>query len=210
MIELKNVTKEFNKIKVVNNINMKLEEGNIYGLYGRNGSGKSVLLKLICGFYIPTSGEVLFDNVNYNLTNAFPPSLGALIENPSFFSDLTGFDNLKLLAEIQKKITVEDINNTLKIVNLYDEKDKKYAKYSLGMKQKLGIAQAIMEDNKVIILDEPFNGIEEDTVTKLISYLKQEVKKGKIIIISTHIKEDLAKLTDKIFYMDNGELKNNA
>lgn len=210
MIELKNVTKEFNKIKVVNNINMKLEEGNIYGLYGRNGSGKSVLLKLICGFYIPTSGEVLFDNVNYNLTNAFPPSLGALIENPSFFSDLTGFDNLKLLAEIQKKITVEDINNTLKIVNLYDEKDKKYAKYSLGMKQKLGIAQAIMEDNKVIILDEPFNGIEEATVTKLISYLKQEVKKGKIIIISTHIKEDLAKLTDKIFYMDNGELKNNA
>lgn len=205
MIELKNVTKKFDSNDVVKNVNLKFETGNIYGFYGRNGSGKSVLMKLIAGLYVPIEGEVLYDGKNYNNVLEFPPSLRALIEKPNFFPDLTGYQNLELLAKIQNKIGKDEILKALEIVNLKDEKDKKYSKYSLGMKQKLGIAQAIMENSEIILLDEPFNGIEEVTVTKLIEYLKT-IKKDKIIIFSTHIREDLDNLTDKVYICENGNL----
>lgn len=201
-IELKN----FDKNKVIDNINITFTEGNIYGLYGRNGSGKSVIMKLICGFLIPTEGQILFDGIDFNANDEYPNSLRAVIERPSFFPNLTGYENLKLLAEIQNKISDKEIIESLKIVNLINEKDKKFSKYSLGMKQKLAIAQAIMEDPKIIILDEPFNGIEEKTVSKLIKYLKEEKQKGKIIIFSTHIKEDLDNLADKIYKIENGSI----
>ena len=205
MIELKNVTKKFDSNDVVKNVNLKFETGNIYGFYGRNGSGKSVLMKLIAGLYVPIEGEVLYDGKNYNNVLEFPPSLRALIEKPNFFPDLTGYQNLELLAKIQNKIGKDEILKALEIVNLKDEKDKKYSKYSLGMKQKLGIAQAIMENPEIILLDEPFNGIEEVTVTKLIEYFKT-IKKDKIIIFSTHIREDLDNLTDKVYICENGNL----
>lgn len=205
MIELKNVTKKFDSNDVVKNVSLKFETGNIYGFYGRNGSGKSVLMKLIAGLYVPTEGEVLYDGKNYNNVLEFPPSLRALIEKPNFFPDLTGYQNLELLAKIQNKIGKDEILKALEIVNLKDEKDKKYSKYSLGMKQKLGIAQAIMENPEIILLDEPFNGIEEVTVTKLIEYFKT-IKKDKIIIFSTHIREDLDNLTDKVYICENGNL----
>ncbi len=205
MIELKNVTKKFDSNDVVKNVNLKFETGNIYGFYGRNGSGKSVLMKLIAGLYVPTEGEVLYDGKNYNNVLEFPPSLRALIEKPNFFPDLTGYQNLELLAKIQNKIGKDEILKALEFVNLKNEKDKKYSKYSLGMKQKLGIAQAIMENPEIILLDEPFNGIEEVTVTKLIEYFKT-IKKDKIIIFSTHIREDLDNLTDKVYICENGNL----
>lgn len=205
-IELKNLSKNFDKNKVIDNINITFTEGNIYGLYGRNGSGKSVIMKLICGFLIPTEGQILFDGIDFNANDEYPNSLRAVIERPSFFPNLTGYENLKLLAEIQNKISDKEIIESLKIVNLINEKDKKFSKYSLGMKQKLAIAQAIMEDPKIIILDEPFNGIEEKTVSKLIKYLKEEKQKGKIIIFSTHIKEDLDNLVDKIYKIENGSI----
>lgn len=205
-IELKNLSKNFDKNKVIDNINITFTEGNIYGLYGRNGSGKSVIMKLICGFLIPTEGQILFDGIDFNANDEYPNSLRAVIERPSFFPNLTGYENLKLLAEIQNKISDKEIIESLKIVNLINEKDKKFSKYSLGMKQKLAIAQAIMEDPKIIILDEPFNGIEEKTVSKLIKYLKEEKQKGKIIIFSTHIKEDLDNLADKIYKIENGSI----
>lgn len=205
-IELKNLSKNFDKNKVIDNINITFTEGNIYGLYGRNGSGKSVIMKLICGFLIPTEGQILFDGIDFNANDEYPNSLRAVIERPSFFPNLTGYENLKLLAEIQNKISDKEIIESLKIVNLINEKDKKFSKYSLGMKQKLAIAQAIMEDPKIIILDEPFNGIEEKTVSKLIKYLKEEKQKGKIIIFSTHIKEDLNNLADKIYKIENGSI----
>lgn len=160
-IELKNVTKEFDKVEIIKNISLEFETGKIYGLYGRNGSGKSVLMKLICGFLIPTKGKVLINGKDFNAKNEYPDNLRAVIEKPSFFPELTGFENLKLLAKIQNKINDEEIIKALDLVNLIDEKDKKYSKYSLGMKQKLAIAQAIMEDPSILILDEPFNGIEE-------------------------------------------------
>lgn len=133
-IELKNVTKKFDKIEVIKNTNIVFESGHIYGLHGRNGSGKSVLMKLICGFYMPTTGEILFDNVNFNAKNEYPKDLRAVIEKPTFFPDLTGYENLKVLARIQNKITDKEILESLETVNLIHEKDKKYSKYSLGMK----------------------------------------------------------------------------
>lgn len=208
-IELKNVTKEFDKVEIIKNISLKFETGKIYGLYGRNGSGKSVLMKLICGFLIPTKGKVLINGKDFNAKNEYPDNLRAVIEKPSFFPELTGFENLKLLAKIQNKISDEEIIKALDLVNLIDEKNKKYSKYSLGMKQKLAIAQAIMEDPSILILDEPFNGIEEKSVEKITKFLKEEAKNGKTIIFSTHIKEDLENLADIIYKIDNGTIYEN-
>ena len=205
-LELINVNKNFKKIPIIKNVSYTFTSGKIYGLFGRNGSGKSVLLKLICGFYMPTSGSILFDGKDYNKTLEYPKNLSALIENPNFFPDLTGYENLKLLAKIQNKIGDKEIKETFDVVNLLPDMNKKYRKYSLGMKQKLGIAQAIMEDNDIIILDEPFNGIEENSVQKIMNYLLK-IKKNKIIIISSHIKEDLIKLTDELIMMDDGNLE---
>ena len=205
-IEFKNVTKKFKDIIILNNINLTFESGNIYGLFGRNGSGKSVFLKLLCGFYTPSEGEILYNGENLNKKLEFPPNTRALIEKPNFFPDLTGFENLKFLAEIQNKITDKEINDILEFLGLEKDKNKRYSKYSLGMKQKLGIAQVLMENPDVIVLDEPFNGVENVTVLKIIDYLKEEAKKGKLIFISTHIMEDLEKLTDKIYYFDNGAI----
>lgn len=206
-IKVENLSKSFKKNIVLKDVNLLMTSGKIYGLSGRNGSGKSVLLKLICGLYKPTSGKVLFDGIEYNSNDVYVPNLRALIEKPSFFPNLSGFENLKLFANIQHKIFDDEINNALKVVNLYEEKDKKYSEYSLGMKQKLGIAQVIMENPQIMILDEPFNGIENDTVKKISKYLLQEKKKDKLIIVSTHIKEDLDNLSDEIYSFDNGTVK---
>lgn len=199
-IEIKNLCKQFRKNMVLKDINMELTNGHIYGLNGRNGSGKSVFLKVVCGLYKPTTGEVLFDGKSYNKNNLYVPNMRALIEKPNFFPELTGYENLELLAKIQNKIGKEEIEEALKKVNLYEEKDKKYREYSLGMKQKLGIAQVLMEDPEIMILDEPFNGIEENSVKEISELLKEERKNGKLIMISTHIKEDLDNLSDVIYH----------
>lgn len=206
-IELKNVTKVFDNVEIIKDVSVIFEGGNIYGLHGRNGSGKSVLMKLICGLYEPTKGEILYNDINLNAKGLYPESLRASIEKPSFYPDLTGFENLKELAKIQNKITDEDILKSLEIVNLTTEKEKKYSKYSLGMKQKLAIAQAIMEHPNILILDEPFNGIEDNSIEKIINYLKEEAASGKLIIFSTHIKDDLNSLATVIYHLDNGTLK---
>ena len=202
-IKVENLTKEFKDSLILNDINLEFQEGKVYGLVGPNGSGKSVLLKIICAFYMPTQGKVLIDGVNYNDGNNYPPNLRALIDKPSFIPDLSGFENLKLLAKIQNLINDDDIINTLKIVNLYEEKDKKFYKYSMGMKQKLGIASVLMEDPKIMILDEPFNGIDDKSKSKLFEYLAK-IKKNKIIIISSHIVEEIQKVCDEVYYFENG------
>ena len=166
-LEIKNLTKKFKEIKVLDDVSLTLESGKIYGLVGRNGSGKSVLLKIICGFYYPTSGEVLLDGNNYIDKNEFPLNTRALIEKPNFLPDLTGYENLELLASIQNKIGKREILDILDKVHLKNEMNKKYGKYSLGMKQKLGIAQVLMEDPDFILLDEPFNGVEDSTVDEI-------------------------------------------
>lgn len=205
-IELKDVSKSYKNVTILHDINAIFESGKIYGFIGRNGSGKSVLLKMICSFYTPTTGEILFDGVNIIKDKKFPPSTRALIEKPNFIPDLTGYENLELLADIQKKIGKDEILKAMDDVNLSSEKDKKYSKYSLGMKQKLGIAQVIMEDPQIMILDEPFNGIEEKTAKKLRELLKELVTKDKIIIIASHIKEDIEELCDVIYRFDDGKM----
>lgn len=203
-IEIKNITKEFKDIKVLESVNMTLEEGKIYGFVGHNGSGKSVLLKIICAFYEPTSGEVLFDGRNIIKENAYPPETRALIEKPNFLPDLTGKENLELLARIQNKIGEKEIEDTLRKVGLEKNANKLFYKYSLGMKQKLGIAQVLMEDPKVMILDEPFNGLDEESAKNIRSILLEEKKKGKLIILATHIKEDVSVLCDEVYKFNDG------
>ena len=206
-IEVKNLSKEFKKILILDNISVTFEKGKIYGLIGRNGSGKSVFLKILCALYEPTNGEVLYDETNIFKEEKIPSNTRALIESPNFIEELTGYENLEMLANIQNKIGRHEIEEALRKVNLYEEKDKKYSKYSLGMKQKLGIAQVLMEDPEVMILDEPFNGIEEETAVKLRGILKEERKKGKIIILASHIKEDIENLADVIYKFDGGKIK---
>lgn len=206
-IEIKKVSKKFKDIKVLKNVSMTLESGHIYGFTGHNGSGKTVLLKLICAFLEPTTGEILFDGKNVIKENSFPPSTRALIEKPNFLSDLTGHENLELLARIQNIIGEKEIEDTLKKVGLEEDKEKLYYKYSLGMKQKLGIAQVLMEDPEILILDEPFNGLDENSIKNIRKILLKEKEKGKLIILATHNKEDIKVLCDEIYKFNDGTVK---
>lgn len=203
-IEVKNLSKELDKNEILTDINLTMESGKIYGLVGRNGSGKSVLLKCICGFLPPTRGKILVDKEDIFEKGKFPDSIAEMVEHPKYLPDLSAYDNLELIASIKKVATEEDIENALKIVNLENNK-KQFKKFSLGMKQKLGIAQVIMENPKIMIFDEPFNGIEDSTAEKIREYLKKN-KKNKIIIIATHIKEDIESLCDEIIEIKNGTI----
>ena len=205
-IKLENVSKRFKNENVLKGISYSFESGKIYSIVGRNGSGKSVLLKIIAGLYLQDKGNVLFDNKNYNMINEIPDNLGIVIEQPSFINDLTGLENLKLLASIRNVATERDIVESLETVNLKDDMNKKYSKYSLGMRQKLSIAQAIMEHQKVILLDEPFNGIDRQSVVAIKEYLKRVKNEDKLIIITTHIMDDVVDLSDVMLYIEDGML----
>jgi ABC-2 type transport system ATP-binding protein len=207
-IEVKNVCKSFKIKKVINNVNITFESGKTYGIVGKKGSGKSVFLKILCSFYIPDSGTITQDGYDYINNNEFPKDTRALIERPDFISDLTGFQNLKLIAQIQNKITDKKILETIEKVNLIEEKDKYYYQYSFGEKQKLGIAQVLMENPRFIILDEPFIGIDSASVLKIKQIIK-ELKKDRIIIITSHIEEDILELADEVYEFNAGELLKN-
>lgn len=205
-LEIKNLCKTFDNNQVLNDINLEMNSGHIYGFIGRNGSGKSVLLKIICGFYMPTSGMVLQDGVDYGKEGRFPENTRALIEKPKFIPDLTGYENLELLASIQNKIGKEEIIDIMEKLNLKNEMNKNFSKYSLGTKQKLGIAQVLMENPDMIILDEPFNGVENSTADDIRKMLIEEKNKGKLIIIASHIKEDIENLCDEVYEFDGGKV----
>lgn len=206
-IVVKEVSKSFDDAEVLHDINLEFKEGHIYGFVGRNGSGKSVLFKIMCGLYFPTTGSVVIDGVDIHKNNIFPNNMRVLIEKPNFLPNLTGLENLKLLASIQNKITEDDIIDILNKLNLKDDMNKLYHKYSLGMKQKLAIAQVLMEDSEIMIFDEPFNGIEEKTVKIIKNILLEEKKKKKIILIASHIKDDIEQLADIVYLMDDGKIK---
>ena len=164
-----------------------------------------MFFKVLAGLYYPTSGEVLFDKVNYNSNDKFPPSMRALIEKPQFFNDLNAFDNLKVLTNIQNKVGDKEIEKVLELVNLENNK-KVFSKLSQGMKQKLALAAIFIEETDTILLDEPFNAIEEETVKKICEYINS-IKKNKIILISSHHKEDLVNLNvDKIYKFTEGKV----
>lgn len=204
MIKITNLKKTLKNQIVFQNVNIKFVEGNIYGLTGINGSGKSIFLKTICGFLIPDEGNVIVENVDIFKNKQFIPNTRVLIDKPCFIDDLTGYENLKLLADIQNIISDQTIINWLTELNV--DGNKKYKEYSLGMKQKLAIIQAIMEDPKIIILDEPFNGLDKKSHQQMINILKK-IKKEKIIIIASHIEKDINELCDIVYEIENGFIK---
>lgn len=206
MIKVNNVCKSYKGNVVLDNISLELKEGNIYGITGRNGCGKSVLFKVICGFERPEKGNVIVLGEDIYATDSYPKDTAALIEHPRFLTHYSGYENLKMLASIQNKIGDKQILETLEKVGLFEEKDKLFKDYSIGMKEKLGIAQALMEDNKIIILDEPFSGLDDKSVLNIRNILKEEKSKGKLILISSHIKEDIEVLCDIILRIDNGKI----
>ncbi len=208
IVKVKNVSKSFKKNMILQDIDLELKPNKIYGLIGRNGSGKTVLLKIICGIIEPDRGNILFDDEEYLKKYGVPKSTRALIESPDMINDLTGFENLKLIASIQKKLSDEEIYDVLSLVGLKGEENKKYKEYSLGMKQKLGIAQVIMEDADLLIFDEPFNGLDDASTKAMRELMKKLKKKNKIIIIATHIREDIDNLIDELYKIDAGLLKN--
>ncbi len=206
VIEVKDVSLEIKKKKILSNVSFQMEEGKIYGLIGRNGSGKTMLIKCICGFVKPTEGEIQVNHAVIGRDVDFPEDVGMIIETPGFIPYYTGYKNLKLLAGLNKKITDEDIQNTMAEVGLDYKLKLPVKKYSLGMRQRLGIAQAIMERPSILILDEPFNGLDKEGVEDMRSYLLNLKKQGKTILLVSHSAEDIRILCDSVAEMDKGKL----
>lgn len=203
-IIIENFTKTIHGSTVLKDISLELESGKIYGLQGKNGSGKTMLLRALCGFIRPTTGRIIIDGETLHKEISFPRSVGALIENPGFLSNYTGLKNLQLLADIRRTITEEQIIGALKDIGLNPYDKRKYRKYSLGMKQRLGIAAALMEHPAVILLDEPINALDEsgaELVGKLLFHARD---RGALIIVACHDKEELFYLSDEVFQMENG------
>lgn len=206
-IELTKVRKCFHGEEVLQELDFQVERGKAYGIAGNNGSGKTVLMKCICGFLPVTQGLIRVGGKYIGKEIDFPESLGAIIETPGFLDHLSGRKNLEILADLRGNLTGRDISVALLRVGLNPGLTKPVAKYSLGMRQRLGIAQAIMEDPKLLILDEPFNGLDKHGVKEIRALLLEEKEKGKTILLSSHNSEDLRILCDRIFEMDAGALR---
>lgn len=206
VVEIKHVTKTFGKNQVLSDVSMTCQAGNIYGLVGRNGSGKTVLLKCICGLLIPTNGEVSVWGKSVGKEVDFPEDIGFIIESPGFLLHESGLRNLKHLASIRGKIGEEEIRSCMNTVGLDPDLKRPVGKYSMGMRQRLGIAQAIMEHPNLLILDEPMNGLDNQGVKHIRSVLLSLKEKGVTIILASHYKEDIAYLCDEVYEMDAGIL----
>ncbi len=206
VIYIKNVTKRYGANEVLKNVSLTCEAGKIYGLIGRNGSGKTLLLKCICGLVTPTSGEVRVWGKSVGKDTDFPENIGFIIESPGFLLQESGFDNLKHLASIRGKIGVNEIRESMNTVDLDPDLKLHVGKYSMGMRQRLGIAQAIMEKPELLILDEPMNGLDNQGVEDIRSLLLSLKEKGVTIVLASHFKEDIAYLCDDVYQMDAGVL----
>lgn len=207
-INIDNISKSFDKGLVLNNINLYFESGKVYGLKGRNGSGKTMLLRAISGLILPDKGTIKIDDKILGDDLSFPPSVGVLIENPGYIPELSGKENLRNIAEIKSVVSDKEINEIMTYFDLEPESKKPVKKYSLGMKQKLGLCMAFMEDPELILLDEPMNALDEKAVNDLKDLILKKEKEGKLIIIASHDLEDLEELTDEIIEMQNGEVVN--
>ncbi|HGR6948245.1 TPA: ABC transporter ATP-binding protein [Streptococcus pneumoniae] len=204
IIILKNIELKLKKTCVFQNLNFSCKQGEIIGITGANGSGKSVLFKLIAGLYSPSYGEVLINGENIVPERKIPANLGALIEEPGFINYYSGFKNLQYLASIRGVVGNQEINDTLKIVGLYEQKDQKVKTYSLGMRKKLGIAQAIMENPSILLLDEPMNALDKSSVENMRTlFRKLSSEKGTTILIASHSEEDIRILCDKVYAMED-------
>lgn len=203
IIEIRNATKRFKDKTVFENISLNFEKGKSYGFIGYNGCGKSVFFKTICGFSRLTEGEVICNGKVIGRDMDFIQDAGVVIETPEFINDYSGFKNLKLLAQVQNKIGDKEILETLEMVGLSNDKDKKVRKYSLGMKQKLRLAQAFMEKPKILILDEPMNGLDKKSVLVVRSILNRFVNNGDTLLMTSHNAEDIQTCCEYIYEFDN-------
>ena len=205
MIEVKNVNVTIGKNEILQDISAVFETGKIHGLIGRNGSGKTVLMKCICGFMKPTSGEVFVGGKQIGKEVDFAPDTGVIIETPGFVPFYSGYRNLKILAGLNHKIGKEEIEEAMRTVGLDPKLKRHVKKYSIGMRQRLGIAQAIMEKPKLLILDEPFNGLDKEGVEQMRTYFLELKKQGVTILLSSHTSEDIKLLCDTVTEMEKGK-----
>lgn len=205
-LEIKAASKVINKTTVLNNIQLNLEKGHIYGFIGHNGSGKTMLFRAICGFIKLTSGQIIINGEVIGKDISFPRNAGVIIENPGFIPQYSGFKNLAYLAAIDNKIPQSKIWEALEVVGLKDCAHIKTKKYSLGMKQRLGIAQAIMEDQDLLIFDEPTNALDKEGSQMFKNLMMQLKGQGKTILIASHNENEINYLSDEIYEMESGIL----
>ena len=203
-IQVKNLSKDFGQDRVLKCVNRDFESGKIHGIVGNNGSGKTVLMKCICGFLLPTEGTVIVNGRRVGKDVDFPPDLGVIIETPGFLPGVTGVKNLEILASLNKKIGLSEIADAIRRVGLDPHMKKPVGKYSLGMRQRLGIAQAIMEDPSLLILDEPLNGLDKHGVAEMRKLIKGLSAEGKTILLASHNQGDIDELCDTVCEMDAG------
>ena len=203
-ISVQNVSKDFGQERVLKSVSRDFEKGKIHGIVGNNGSGKTVLMKCICGFLIPTEGTVTVNGKHVGRDVDFPPGLGLIIETPGFLPNLSGAKNLEILASLNKKIGLAEIADSIRRVGLDPLMKKPVGKYSLGMRQRLGIAQAIMEDPALLILDEPLNGLDKHGVREMRDLIKGLKADGKTILLASHNQGDIDELCDTVCEMDAG------
>lgn len=206
MISVKNVSLTINKHQILKDVSLEAGKGEAVGLVGGNGSGKTMLMKCICGFNSMFTGEIEVCGQKIGKDVEFPGSTGFIIENPGFMPYLSGYENLKLLAGIHKKIGKDEIFEYMELVGLNPRDKKKVRKYSLGMKQRLGLAQALMEDPEVLILDEPFNGLDKQMLEKMRDVLNVERDKGKTILLASHNEKDIEYICDCTYEIDAGKI----
>jgi len=206
-ITINNLTKKIKGRTVLENISVSFDGGKIYGLVGKNGSGKTMLIRAISGMMRPTEGEILYNGKKLYKQIDFIPNIGVVIENVGLYPEFTGFKNLKLLANIRKRATDEDIKSAISAVGLDPEDKRTVKKYSLGMKQKIVLAQAFMEKPDVLLLDEPTNALDEESVANIRSIIKQEAERGAIVLIASHNKEDIELLCDEVFFISDGKMR---
>lgn len=207
MITLTNVSKQYKGHELFHDLNASFELGKIYGITGVNGSGKSVLFKMLCGFVFPDAGTIEVDGQSLAGKHRFPKDFGILIERPGYIGQLDGFRNLKELARIQNKVDDVTIRRAMEQVGLAPNLTQKVKHYSLGMKQKLGIAQAIMENQQVLLLDEPFNALDAESVERIRTLLVQYKEEGRTIFLTSHHQQDIDLLCDEVYQIHDAKLK---
>lgn len=207
IIEVRGLSLTIGKTAILNDVTVSLEAGKIHGLIGRNGSGKTMLMKCICGFIRPTRGVVVVDGKRVGKDVDFPKNMGIIIETPGFIPYYSGYKNLKLLAGLRNKIGKEEIIQAMERTGLDPKLKRHVKKYSLGMRQRLGLAQAIMENPDILILDEPMNGLDKDGVEDMRRYLIDLREQGKTILIASHSSEDISVLCDSVYEMEKGILQ---
>ena len=206
VIEVESVCKSFGEEQVLISVSHTFEKGKIHGIVGNNGSGKTVLMKCVCGFLRPDSGRILVNHEEVGRDRDFPDDIGIIIETPGFLPHLSGFQNLKLLASLRRIANNHTIYEVIKMVGLDPDMKKPVGKYSLGMRQRLGLAQALMEDPSVLILDEPFNGLDKYGVLHIRNLIKGLREQGKTVILASHNQVDIDELCDTVCEMDAGIL----